>query len=110
MRLNTYDKEMLEVVRSTIAAMGKPKYSIPELALLAGMSESKLKGAFKRLYGFTIHQYSIQIRMEKARQLIEEDRKSLSQIAAVAGFGFTSNFIAAFKKYYGHTPGRALPH
>ncbi len=100
---------MLELVRRRIEDMSLRPARIAELALLAGMGETKLKAAFKLTYGTTLHQYSLKQRMAYAKRLIDEDHKSLAQIASLAGFSATSNFISAFKKYYGETPGRTRP-
>lgn len=45
-----------------------------------------------------------QVRMEQARLLLSESRKSVDAIAATLGYSDTSNFNRAFKRWLGLTP------
>ncbi len=109
MRLNFHDKESIQFIRHTIAANCSTHYTISQLATIAGFNETKLKAGFKKLYGITLYQYSIQQRMQLAKNLIEEDQKTLAQISAATGYKHLANFITAFKKHHGHTPGQLKP-
>ena len=51
------------------------------------------------------HAYLIQLRLEKARQLISKG-KSIADAALLAGFSDQSHLTRSFKKRYGLTPGR----
>lgn len=46
------------------------------------------------------------IRMDKAKKLIAEHNRSISEIAACTGFNDVNVFIRTFKKYEGITPGK----
>jgi AraC-like DNA-binding protein len=109
MRLNFYDKEILHRIRDMITANPQINYSISQLAAEAAMSETRLKLAFKQLFNITIHRFSIQSKMQLAKQLIEEDKKTLAQIAKMIGFSSLTNFSTAFKRIHGRTPGSYRP-
>ncbi|RNB78098.1 AraC family transcriptional regulator [Brevibacillus nitrificans] len=78
--------------------------SLKELALVANISLSYLVRLFKRHTGVTPHQYLIQLRMERAKQLIRCGHMSLKEIAAQIGLADQAHFTRQFKKATGVTP------
>lgn len=50
--------------------------------------------------------YLNQYRLEKSKELLENTRKSIEEIAAHIGFTSANSYIRTFKKYYGVTPGQ----
>ena len=62
---------------------------------------------FKAATGLPPHQYLIVRRVERAKQLLREDRDiSLAEIAAMHGFSDQSQFSQHFKRAVGVTPGQ----
>ena len=62
---------------------------------------------FKVATGLPPHQYLIVRRVERAKQLLQQDRDfSLAEIAARAGFSDQSQFSQHFKRAVGVTPGQ----
>src|SRR5262249_37735707 len=62
---------------------------------------------FKVATGQPPHQYVIARRVERAQQLLQQDRDlSLAEIAACAGFSEQSHFSHHFKRLIGVTPVR----
>lgn len=59
---------------------------------------------FKRETGQTLIKYITEIRMERARLLLEEDKLKIVQIARACGYENQSYFNRAFKNYFGRTP------
>lgn len=59
---------------------------------------------FKKETGQTLIKYITEIRMEKARILLEEDQLKIGQIAKACGYENQSYFNRAFKNYFGVTP------
>ncbi|MGX5816607.1 helix-turn-helix domain-containing protein [Chitinophaga lutea] len=58
---------------------------------------------FKRIYFQTPHQYLTTIRLEKARQLLEQGA-SVSDACAGVGFDSLSSFSGKFKTRFGESP------
>jgi len=58
---------------------------------------------FKNIYGFTPHHYLRHVRIEHAKQLLEENI-SASQVCFLVGFDSISSFTTLFKKITGFTP------
>jgi len=68
-----------------------------------GVSRNVLQQAFKKLYGESIREYKLRLRMERSRQLLNEG-KDIKEIAIVLNYSKARAFTTAFKKYYGVTP------
>ncbi|GAA4322917.1 hypothetical protein GCM10023149_23530 [Mucilaginibacter gynuensis] len=75
-----------------------------ELALSVSINESKLRKGFKEYFGCTIYDYVTRLRMEMAKQLLIEDRRTIFDVAEMTGFKHQTNFSIAFKKYFGISP------
>lgn len=102
--INKTDIEMLFVVRTSLLAdLGKPPY-LPELAAMAGMSETKLKRLFKQVFGDSIYNYFQKSRMEEAAFLLSKGGHSVAQTGYELGFSNLSHFSRLFEKHYGATP------
>ncbi len=78
--------------------------STEELCLLAEMSESKLRIAFKSLYGKTLYAYIREAVMKRAMQKLAYDELSIKNIATQCGYQNPAKFAAAFKDVHGITP------
>ncbi len=74
-----------------------------EVCKNAGCNECKLKRIFREYYKMGMFHYLMRMRMEKAKQLMEETDYSMAQIASMIGYTETS-FSNAFKRLYGETP------
>lgn len=69
------------------------------------MNPNYLSRLFKNREGIGFSKYLLNIRMEKSKSLLEDEKISISEIAALVGYTSSSYFIANFKKYHGCTPG-----
>lgn len=78
--------------------------TIQELARLVYLNETKLKQGFKTCCNHTIHGYVVWLRMEKARQLLQQSQQSIGDIAYQVGYKNAAHFTAAFKKHFGFLP------
>ncbi len=69
-------------------------------------SYHRLNFLFKSIHGMTISEYIRNKRIEKSKEMIADNAKSISQIAYEIGYSSISNYILAFKKIYQITPGK----
>lgn len=67
-------------------------------------SYSKLSKTFSRVEGITIEQYQLQQRIEKVKELLSYEEKTISEIAFNLGYSSTAHLSAQFKKMTGMTP------
>ena len=70
------------------------------------VSPTFLKENFRRAYGIPVHTWLIRQRIRRARELIFTTQLPIQKIAQIVGYESISRFNAAFKEYYGITPGQ----
>ena len=63
--------------------------------------------SFKQLFGQTIFDYTQNLRMDKAKELLEKTERSITEIAFDVGYEYSSNFTTAFKRRFSITPSVA---
>lgn len=82
--------------------------TIRELSRKVAMNECYLKKGFKTLTGKTIHEYQHELRISKAKHLLQQDGQSVSDVANTLGYSSISHFSTAFKKATGMKPCELL--
>lgn len=80
--------------------------SLNSLANMVQMSSFSLARAFKRSSGITLHQYIIQCRIHKAKQLLANSELSILEISLQVGFQTHSHFTNVFRRLTGITPSQ----
>jgi AraC-like DNA-binding protein len=101
-RAGDYDR--LEQARTILNERFVDPPTHKELAKEILLNEFKLRTGFKEYYGVTMYDYITRLRMEKARRLLLEEKMSIYEVSALAGFKHQANFSKAFKKYFGLLP------
>jgi AraC family transcriptional regulator len=79
--------------------------SLQEIAAVSGVSPNYLTSLFKQTTGYSLHQYVIRQRVEKARTLLLRSDLSIGEIALQVGFYDSAHFNRHFKRLTGLTPG-----
>ena len=102
--INSNDAEKLLVIRNEILSDLSTPPVLSELAIIASMSETKLKQLFKQTFGDTIYNYYQKARMEEAAFLLKQAKHSVSEVGYELGFSNLSHFSRLFEKQYGITP------
>ncbi|ODC04627.1 AraC family transcriptional regulator [Terasakiispira papahanaumokuakeensis] len=80
------------------------KLSLPDLAQIAFLSETQLKKLFRVQLGMTLMQYITQLRMEKARALLQHTDYAVQRVAELVGYTDVSAFSRRFSQHFGLTP------
>ena len=104
LRLSWRDRRQLDQAREIIR---KDCVHVPTIAALArqlGLNQRKLKMGFKQLFGTPIFQYTQNLRLEKALQLLHTGDYSIREVADAVGYSYSKNFTTAFKRRYGVSP------
>jgi AraC-like DNA-binding protein len=78
--------------------------SLSDISKRFGINECKLKKGFKQLYGTTIFDYLLKIRLDRARQQLLTTKMSVAEIAYRAGYSNHNHFTVAFKKHFNYSP------
>lgn len=77
---------------------------LEELAGLVGLSQSHFSHAFKASTGMAPHQWQVNARLRRAKNLIRRGNLSLIDIAVETGFADQAHFTRVFRKNFGTTP------
>ena len=67
---------------------------------------SYLSKLFSKYEGRTIENYLISLRIERAKELLSYNEKTISEIAIELGFSSIAHLSNQFKKYVGKTPSK----
>jgi AraC family transcriptional regulator len=78
--------------------------SLVELAGMTKLCVTHFCRAFTRSLGMPPHRYQIHRRIEQAKMLLADQRRSVTEVALACGFSAPSNFATAFRKTTGLTP------
>ena len=76
------------------------------LAAESGYSRSHFLRMFEAATGFTPHRYLLQLRLERAQQLMRKGSTSLIDIAALCGFSSHAHMSRVFRQLLGVTPSQ----
>lgn len=85
--------------------VSKKPMSLQMLSRAVAINEFKLKAGFKQIFGLSIFDCLHEARMEKARELLLSTDMPIKQICVLTGYPRMTNFITAFRKKFGYTPG-----
>jgi signal transduction histidine kinase/CheY-like chemotaxis protein len=104
--LSAADRDWLENFEEHVRKnLASDLLTVPELAHHCLMSESTLLRQLKRLTGLTPQQYLMELRLDKARQLLEaHSRLPLAKIASQAGYSDVRSFSRSFRQRFGKLP------
>lgn len=87
-----------------------PKLNIETLCSIFFISVSSLQRAFARCFGVSPKQYLIQLRMNRALELLTKRKMSIKEISFACGFLDEKYFSRAFNKRYGYPPSQFIKH
>jgi AraC-like DNA-binding protein len=83
--------------------IGEP-LSVSDLAERAFMSPSAFSHLFRDVTGRSPYQFVKEMRLNRSRELLIENRSTITQISQAVGYRSTSHFINEFRERYGMTP------
>lgn len=98
------DIDRIHLARQILTSNIENPPSLMELARKVSLNDYKLKVGFRQVFGTTVFGYLHQHRMEKAQQLLIEQRMNVKEIAQAVGYANQSRFAAAFRKQFGVNP------
>ena len=80
-----------------------PTLSLAYIAEKLQMTESHISKTFHKSTGMTYIQYLTRIRMEKAKELMNNGERNIHILSEKCGYEYTTSFLRTFKKYTGFT-------
>lgn len=80
--------------------------SLSELANRVGMSITKLKMLFPKIYGTPPYEYLRKMRMQRAMELLCQEGMNVTEAATAVGYSSISHFAKAFHREYAIYPSK----
>lgn len=78
--------------------------SLDSVSQILNMNSSYFSALFKRFFGVNFVEYLTELRMNAAKELLEDPLRPTAEIAAMVGYESPNYFARAFKKKVGMTP------
>ncbi len=96
--------EKLIIAVELMEANIRETISQAEIAKYTDLSRRQLQRIFQRFLMCTPSQYYLKIRLDKAKELLQQTNTRLDDIANLTGFVSNSHFSKRFKEQFGHAP------
>jgi len=96
-RSQRFLKEIDKIINKHLS---NPDFSVSDLSKLLEISESTLRRKIHKIAYISPNQYIRKIRLTKAKQLINKDIGTISEIADMVGFKNKSYFAKCFFEYF----------
>lgn len=82
--------------------------SVNDMAEMVNLSPSRFHSLYKSIFGISPKKDYLNIRIEHAKNILQQRRYSVAQVAAMTGYNNQYHFIRQFKDVVGVTPGKYL--
>jgi signal transduction histidine kinase/ligand-binding sensor domain-containing protein/DNA-binding response OmpR family regulator len=104
-KTTSIDKEFIEKVLNYINAnISDPELNVEVLAAQMNLSKSQFYRKIKALTNQTANEFLRNIRLQKAKQILELGSATVGEVSYKVGFSSHSYFTKCFKNYYGVLP------
>lgn len=106
--MKAQDIEKIYYARTLIEQNISNPYTLVALAHEVGLNDFKLKKGFKEVFNTTVFGYLHDLRMQKAKHLLLDQKRTIAEVADYCGYEYVQHFITAFRKKFGITPGKLI--
>lgn len=80
--------------------------SLEKLAEVVDLGVPHFSSLFRRAFGLTPHDWVMQLRLDRASEMLREGSHSLAEVAEISGFADQSHLTRRFKQRFGLSPRR----
>lgn len=98
---NDFIQKVLQLINENIS---EPELTVEFLSSKIFLSRSQLYRKIKTLTGVSVNEFIRNVRLEKAKQLIEQGNNNVNEISYKVGFPSPSYFTKCYKIKYGYLP------
>ncbi|WP_134149918.1 hybrid sensor histidine kinase/response regulator transcription factor [Flavobacterium sp. 270] len=98
---NDFIQKILHFINENIS---EPELTVELLSSKIFLSRSQLYRKIKTLTGVSVNEFIRNVRLERAKQLIEQGNNNINEISYKVGFTSPSYFAKCYKIKYGHLP------
>jgi transcriptional regulator GlxA family with amidase domain len=102
-RFGALQPKLSEAVMLMEANIEEP-LTTDDVANLVGISRRQLERLFKQYLGSVPSRYYLELRLQRARQLLMDSSHSIVQVGLICGFSSGSHFSTAFSALFGISP------
>ncbi len=103
--MESIDAAFLQKVREAVETnLEDETFSVVELGSTVNMSRSQLHRKLKALTGYAPNEVIRNMRLERARAMLEKGVGNASEVAFMTGFNSPAYFAKCFKDYFGLSP------
>ncbi len=96
--------EIVENIKRYINEHYAQSLEFSEIADQYGYSFDRFRHIFVEVEGKTLNQYLLAVRIAKAKEMLEDNRLQIKEIASAVGFKTLSHFVNFFKSQMGVSP------
>ncbi len=104
--INVSSDKIVQSVKAILTDMlnSASSVNLTDLSYKLGFSKSYLKSQFKKITGYSIIQYYIHMKIDKAKRLLSQQKFTISEIADTLGFSSVYYFSRQFKLHTDMSP------
>jgi len=102
-RLGVRHPKMIAVIREMEANLEEPM-TRAQLARAAGLSSRQLERLFRRYLNRSPARYYVELRLNRARQLLHQTDMAIIDVALACGFVSPSHFSKCYREFFSKTP------
>jgi TolB-like protein/AraC-like DNA-binding protein len=95
-------RQLTEIV---VIHLDDENFGVNELTQQSGLSQSVLRRRLRKVTQKTITHFITGIRLQKAFDMLEHERFTVSEVASRAGFSSPAYFNTCFREQFGYPPG-----
>lgn len=104
-RLGVQNGKLLRVIELMERSLSEPE-SLAVIAARAGLSRRQVERLFRQEMGRSPARYYLELRLDRARQLLRQSSLPVVEIAIACGFVSASHFSKCYRIVHGHSPHR----
>ncbi len=98
--------EVMSAITYVAENYTNPKLSVKMIAEHVHISETQLNRLFRAEYQTTPYRYLFEYRLRRAKIELDRGTKTVKEVAFDTGWGSEANFVCAFRRATGITPGK----
>ncbi len=103
--VTSMDQQFLERLQKIVEEnMGEETFQVEDIGRKIGLSRSQLQRKLSALLDCSPAAYLRRVRLERAKQLLEKNAGTVSEICFQVGYGNVSAFARAFRETFGESP------
>ena len=102
--LQNSGRAVFEVKKLIKKDFGDEKLSVKALADAVFLTSTYLSALFKKETGQNISEYIVEVRMEKSKEYLKDNKLKLFEVAKLVGYNDANYYAKTFKKAEGLTP------